>query len=250
VLTLPATGSEMNANAVITRAATKEKRAFGHPLVMPRFSVLDPLTTQSLPPRQVGNGIVDAFVHVCEQYLTVRSGAALQDRQAEAILRTLIEYGPRAVHERDNVEVLSTVMWAATNALNGLIGVGVPQDWATHEIGHHLTALRGLDHAQTLAIVLPSLLDHQRAAKHVKLVQYAERVWDVTEGDDEARITAAIAKTSAFFAAVGVPTRLADYGVGPEIVVEVVARLTASRARLGEGRDITPEAAGEILQHC
>jgi NADP-dependent alcohol dehydrogenase len=247
ILTLPATGSEMNGFAVISRTATKEKFAFGSPLVMPRFSVLDPLTTASLPPRQVGNGIVDAFVHVCEQYLTVRSGAAVQDRQAEAILRALIDVGPTALAKRDDEAVLGTVMWAATNALNGLIGVGVPQDWATHMIGHELTAVRGLDHAQTLAIVLPSLLDSQRAVKKAKLVQYAERVWDVREGDAEARITAAIAKTRAFFESVGVKTHLQDYQVGPEVAAEIAGRFTARGVVLGETKAITPDVVKAIL---
>jgi len=250
VLTLPATGSEMNGFAVISRAATKEKLAFFHELVMPRFSVLDPATSRSLPPRQIGNGIVDAFAHVCEQYLTVRKGSALQDRQAEAILTTLIEYGPRALTERDNDEVLATVMWCATNALNGLIGVGVPQDWATHGIGHELTAVRGLDHAQTLAVVLPTLLDHQRKPKHAKLLQYAERVWGLREGDADARITAALAKTRDFFASVGVPTRLADYGVGVEVADEIADRFAARKTRLGERRAVTPEVVREILRRC
>jgi NADP-dependent alcohol dehydrogenase len=250
VLTLPATGSEMNGASVVSRAATHEKLHFISPLVMPRFSVLDPLTTRSLPPRQVGNGIVDAFVHVCEQYLTVRSGAALQDRQAEGILRTLIEYGPRAVVERDNEEVLGAVMWSATNALNGLIGVGVPQDWATHMIGHEITALRGLDHAQTLAVVLPTLLDHQRAVKRAKLVQYAERVWDLHDGDADTRITTAIARTRAFFESVGVPTRLSAYQVSPEIADEIAARLAARSMVLGETQAITPDVARAIVRQC
>lgn len=249
VLTLPATGSEMNGFAVISRAATKEKIGFFSAHVMPKFSVLDPRTTRSLPPRQIGNGIVDAFVHVCEQYLTVRSGA-LQDRQAEAILSTLIEFGPRALTERDNDDVLGTVMWAATNALNGLIGAGVPQDWATHGIGHELTAVRGLDHAQTLAVVMPTLLDHQRKTKHAKLVQYAERVWGLREGDDDARITAAIDKTRAFFASVGVLTHLADYGVGPDVADEIADRFVTRKVRLGEGQTVTPEAVREILRRC
>lgn len=250
VLTLPATGSEMNGFAVISRAASREKLAFSCPLVMPRFSVLDPRTSRSLPPRQVGNGIVDAYVHVCEQYLTVRTGAAVQDRQAEALLLTLIEYGPRALVSRDDDEVLGTVMWCATNALNGLIGVGVPQDWATHTIGHELTAVCGLDHAQTLAVVLPALLEHQRGPKRDKLLQYADRVWGLQGSEPEARITAAVEKTRAFFESVGVATRLSAYGVGPKEAEEVVGRFAARRARLGECRDIDAEAVRAILARC
>ena len=158
VLTLPATGTESNGNSVITRASTQEKLSFGSPLVYPQFAVLDPTTTYSLPPRQMANGVVDAFVHIMEQYLTFPVDAKVQDRFAEGLLLTLIEEGPRSLKEPTNYTVRANVMWAATMALNGLIGVGVPQDWATHMIGHEITALHGLDHAQTLAIVLPAVM--------------------------------------------------------------------------------------------
>ncbi len=252
VLTLPATGSEMNGNSVVSRLSTREKLYFSSDLVLPRFSVLDPLTTRSLPPRQVGNGIVDAFVHVCEQYLVSRPGGALQDRQAEAILSTLIEVGPRAVTDRNDPEVLATVMWAATNALNGLIGVGVQQDWATHMIGHELTAFAGLDHAQTLAVVLPALLRHQRAVKRAKLLQYADRVWNLRDGDAEARISAAIGKTEAFFRAVGVKTRLNDYGIdataAKNLADRIAARFSERGTVLGEAQDLTPAAVATIVR--
>ena len=234
VLTLPATGSEMNANAVISRTATREKFYFGNPLVLPRFSVLDPLTTRTLPARQVGNGIVDAFVHVCEQYLVVRKGTLVQDRQAEAILQALVEIGPRATTRRDDEETLATMMWAATNALNGLIGVGVEQDWATHGIGHELTALRGLDHAQTLAVILPRVLRHQKALKRAKLADYARRVWGLSGTDEDALAEAAIDKTEEFFRSVGVKTRLTDYGVGAEVADEIGDRFERRGTRLGE----------------
>ena len=164
VLTLPATGSEMNAAAVITRKRTQEKFAFISPTVFPRFAVLDPTRTYTLPARQVGNGVVDAFVHVMEQYLTVPAQAKVQDRFAEGLLLTLVEDGPRALAEPEAYDVRANLMWTATLALNGLIGTGVPQDWSTHIIGHELTALYGLDHAQTLAVVLPAMLRVRRAA--------------------------------------------------------------------------------------
>ena len=248
VLTLPATGSEMNPNAVISRQSTHEKFYFGSPLVLPRFSVLDPLTTRSLPLRQVGNGIVDAFVHVCEQYLVSRTGSIVQDRQAEAIIQALIEIGPRAVVERDNEEVLATVMWAATNALNGQLGLGVAQDWATHTIGHELTALAGLDHAQTLAVILPAVLRHQRARKRAKLLTYAERVWGLRDGDAEARITAAIDATEAFFRQVGVPTRLSDYGVEAAIADTIGDRFRERGTRMGEDASLDHQDVRQILR--
>jgi NADP-dependent alcohol dehydrogenase len=248
VLTLPATGSEMNGNAVISRRSTREKLYFGSPLVLPRFSVLDPLTTRSLPPRQVGNGIVDAFVHVCEQYLISRSGTEVQDRQAEAILLSLIDTGPRAVADRHDDAALAQVMWAATNALNGLIGVGAQQDWATHTIGHELTAFTGLDHAQTLAVILPALLREQSGLKRGKLLQYAERVWGLRDGDGDQRIAAAIGRTEEFFRSVGVPTRLSDYKVDAAVADQIAERfIERGQAGIGEAGDITPARIRSIV---
>ena len=249
VLTLPATGSEANGAAVISRRATKEKLAFISPDVYPRFSILDPETTYSLPPRQIANGIGDAFAHVIEQYLTVPADAAVQDRFAEGVMQTLIEVGPRTLAHPTNAAARANLVWAATCALNGWIGVGVPQDWSTHMIGHELTALHDIDHARTLAIVLPSLLHVQREAKRGKLLQYAARVWGITEGSDDARIDAAIARTRAFYESIGIKTRLSDYGVSVETAAEVARRLAArGMVRLGERGDITPAKVEQILR--
>ncbi|MGW8393413.1 iron-containing alcohol dehydrogenase [Pseudoduganella sp. HUAS MS19] len=251
VLTLPATGSEMNSASVISRAATQEKRAFMSPHVYPRFSVLDPAKTLTLPLRQVGNGVVDAFVHTTEQYLTYPANAPVQDRFAEGLLQTLVELGPQVLARPDDVEVRANIMWTATMALNGLIGVGVPQDWATHGIGHELTALFGLDHAQTLAIVLPGILQIRREAKRGKLLQYAARVWglDAGKGTEDERIDAAIGNTRAFFEQMGVPTRLSGYGLGSEAIDAVVAAMEAAGLTgLGERRDITPADVRKALQ--
>ncbi|MFP5502550.1 MAG: iron-containing alcohol dehydrogenase [Candidatus Sericytochromatia bacterium] len=248
VLTLPATGSEMNAFSVVSREATQEKLGFFSPLVYPRFSVLDPTTTYSLPPRQIGNGVVDAFVHTVEQYLTYPAGAPLQDRFAEGVLLTLIEEGPKTLAEPRNYEARANVMWCATMALNGMIGVGVPQDWATHGIGHELTALFGLDHAQTLAVVLPSLLTVQKAGKLDKLVQYAERVWDIRQGTPEQKAELAIVSTRAFFEAMGVKTRLSEYGVAADQLGAIPERLAArGPIALGEHGDIDGEKVKAIL---
>ncbi len=248
VLTLPATGSEVNFFAVITKWATREKLPFGHPLIYPRFSVLDPETTFSLPRRQISNGIVDAFMHVLEQYMTYPAKAALQDRMAEAILLTLIEEGPKTVADPRDYDARANFMWCATMALNGLIAVGVPQDWSTHMIGHEITALHGLDHGQTLAIILPGLLEVKRDTKREKLLQYAERVWGIEAGEPEERITAAIARTRSFFEQVGVPTRLSAYGVGPDTIPVVAERLEKRGwVALGERGDITPAVVRRIL---
>ena len=251
VLTLPATGSEMNSGSVITKKATQEKFAFMSRLVFPQFAILDPTRTYTLPARQVGNGIVDAFVHVMEQYMTLSGNTKVQDRFAEGLLQTLVEEGPRALAEPENYEVRANLMWTATLALNGLIGAGVTQDWATHMIGHELTALYGLDHAQTLAVVLPSMLRERRDAKRAKLLQYAARVWDLRDGDDDARIEAAIARTEDFFRSVGVPTRLADYGLGKDVVPAVVNALEAhGMTKLGETGEVTLEVSRKVLERC
>ncbi len=240
VLTLAATGSEMNNGAVITRRASNDKLPFSSPHVFPRFSVLDPSKTFTLPPRQVANGVVDAFVHVIEQYITYPSDAKVQDRFAEGLLLTLIEEGPKALAEPEDYAVRANLMWTATLALNGLIGAGVPQDWSTHLLGHELTALHGLDHAQTLAVVLPAMLQVRRAEKRDKLLQYAERVWDLREGDPEARIDAAIAKTRQFFESLQVKTHLSDYGIDKNAIPPLLAQLERHRmTALGERQSVT-----------
>jgi NADP-dependent alcohol dehydrogenase len=242
VLTMPGTGSESNGAAAISKRETGQKLVFVSPLCSPRFAVLDPELTFSLPERQVANGIADAFVHVLEQYLTYPTGGVLSDRLAEAILLTLTEQGPLALSDPKNYEVRANLMWAANLALNGLIAQGVPQDWTTHHIGHELTALFGIDHARSLAVVLPALLDARREHKREKLLQFGARVFGVDTVD------ATIAKTSAFFESLGIPTQLSAYGVTADVVPQVVAKLKANRRlRMGERLDITPEEAGKIL---
>ncbi|ADN75663.1 iron-containing alcohol dehydrogenase [Ferrimonas balearica DSM 9799] len=249
VATLPATGSEMNMGAVVSYQGGKFPVM--SPLLFPQFSVLDPSLTFSLPPVQVANGVVDAFVHVVEQYVTYPADAMVQDRTAEGILKSLIEVGPVTLAEPENYNARANLMWSATCALNGFIGSGVPHDWATHMIGHELTALFGVDHAQSLAIVLPSLWALRKDKKRAKLLQYAERVWDITEGTDDERIDAAIAKTRAFFESLGVKTRLADYGIGRDQIDSVVQALEAhGMVALSETGDLTLDVSRAILEHA
>jgi len=236
---------------VISRRSIRQKLAFIHPVAFPRFSVLDPEITFTLPERQIANGVADAFTHVAEQYLTYPARAAIQDRFAESVMKVLIEEGPRTVKHPRDYDFRANVVWAATWALNGAIGAGVPQDWASHMIGHELTALHGIDHARTLAVVLPSLLNVQRARKKAKLLQYAERVWDIDKGTDGARVDAAIEKTRAFYESLGLRTRLRDYNVGTEAASEVAGRLKArGLVKFGERGDITPEVVEKILRQA
>ncbi|MDO9529204.1 MAG: iron-containing alcohol dehydrogenase [Syntrophales bacterium] len=250
VITLPATGSEMNSIAVISRESTREKLPFSSKHVYPQFSILDPETTYSLPERQITNGIVDTFVHVLEQYLTYDANTPLQDRQAEAILLTLIEEAPKVLEDPNNYDVRANLVWCATHGLNGLIACGVPQDWSTHMIGHELTALHGLDHGQSLAIVLPAVLQHQKQQKGPKLVQYAQRVWKIKGLGHDETIDAAITQTVEFFRSVGMPTRLSDYNITPSDCMTVAERFEQRGVKLGEHRAIGKQEIEEILALC
>ncbi len=249
VLTLAATGSEMNPTSVITRMSSKDKLFFNSDHVRPLFSILDPRTTCSLPPRQVANGVVDSMVHILEQYITYPVNAKVQDRFAEGLLATIIEEGPKALAEPNNYAVRANLMWSATMALNGLLSTGVPSDWATHLIGQDLTALYGLDHGQTLAVMMPAIWTYKLAQKQEKLVQYGQRVWGIQENDPQLAARLAIERTREFFESMGVATRLSAYDLGEEIIGEVVAKLVEHQfVALGEHGDITPQDVEAILK--
>lgn len=249
ILTLPATGSEMNANAVISKKATQEKLAFSNPLVMPKFSILDPETCFSLPPQQISNGIVDAFIHVMEQYLTYPVDAMVQDIYAESILSNLIELGPKVLDNPHDYDAMANFMWSATNALNGIIGSGVPNDWSTHEIGHELTAFCGLDHAVTLSIILPGVMRVMLDNKKDKILQYGARVWGINSGTEEQKIDTIIAQTDEFFQSLGIKTRLSDYKIGNDVIEKIVARFAERGRSIGEKGDMTPEVIREVLEN-
>lgn len=246
ILTLPATGSEMNSGAVISRLETKEKFAFGSPLLFPKFSILDPTLTFSLPQRQVSNGIVDAFAHVLEQYLTYPTNSPIQDRFAESILKTLIEVGPLTLENPENYEHRANFMWSCTMALNGLIATGVPTDWATHMIGHELTALFGLDHGVTLAIVFPALMRVLIEEKKGKLLQLGKNVWHIA--DNEITPELVIDKIELFFRSLGVKTRLPEYSISFDDVQPIVIRFKQRNWSIGENKSVNYEVVEKILK--
>ncbi|MCM4166306.1 Alcohol dehydrogenase YqhD [Arenibacter antarcticus] len=250
VLTLPATGSEMNSGAVITRAETKEKLAMGGSGLFPEFSILDPQVITSIPQRQLANGITDAFTHVLEQYMTYPIGALLQDRFAESILQTLIEVAPKVLKDPTDYKAASNFMWSCTMALNGLIQKGVPTDWAVHAIGHELTALFGIDHARTLAVIAPSHYKFNFEAKKEKLAQYGERIWNITEGSTDDKAYAAIEKTIAFFHDLGIDTKLSDYTKDYEGTAEEIAKRFTNRGwtGLGEHQNLSPDKVEKIVK--
>jgi NADP-dependent alcohol dehydrogenase len=246
VLTLPATGSEMNCYFVLSRG--DQKLSAGSPLLFPKFSILDPKVTMSLDKRQIGNGVVDAFVHVMEQYLTFPSNAPLQDRFAESILQTLMEEGPKSFNKPNEYIPRANHMWAASMALSGIIGNGVPHDWSTHTIGHELTALHGLDHAQTLAVVFPAMMWVMRSEKREKINQYAERVLKL-KGSDEELLQGSIRKTVTFFESVGLPTKLSAYGIKQDVIEKITVRLQArGMTALGERQTVTLEKIRDVLR--
>jgi NADP-dependent alcohol dehydrogenase len=249
VLTLPATGSEMNSGAVVTIEATQEKLVLGGSALFPKFSICDPTVITSLPKRQIQNGVVDAFTHVMEQYLTYPHDAHLQDRIAESILQTLAEIGPQVVENPTDYKLASNLMWSCTMALNGLLNKGVPTDWATHMIGHELTALYNIDHARTLAIIGPNLYRVLFETKKEKLAQYGERVWQVAGTTVEEKANNAIAKTVAFFHTMGMQTKLSDYTSEYTKAADFISNRFEERGwkTLGEKQNITPEKVKEIV---
>lgn len=248
VITLPATGSEMNCGAVISRKSTMEKLVLSTPLNYPKFSVLDPEVTFSLPKTQVAAGLIDTFIHTMEQYLTFSVDAKLMDRWAEGILQTVVEISPRVMDIRPDYDSMANYMLTATMALNDFIAMGVPQDWATHMIGHEITAFHELTHGYTLAIVFPQLLRVMKDEKREKILQYGARVWGITLGDPDDRIESTILRTEDFFRSLGVKTKLSDYGIGEDTINKIVARFEMRGTVLGENKTITPDKVEKILR--
>lgn len=250
VLTMPATGSEMNSGAVITRAETKEKRVMGGPGLFPQFSVLDPKVVATIPRRQLQNGIIDSFVHVLEQYLTYVHPAKLQDRFAESILQTIVETAPKILENPADYDTAANYMWCCTMALNGLIQKGVPTDWATHMIGHELTALHNIDHARTLAIIGPQVYRFQFEHKKEKLAQYGQRVWGINADSVDAAANMAIDKTVEFYKSLGVAVKLSDYTAEYSGTAEIVQERFTERGwnELSEQKNIGPAQAKQIVE--
>ena len=255
VLTIPATGSEMNSGGVINYSERQAKLPFGNPLVYPKFSILDPTKTLTLPERQVMNGVADAFVHVMEQYLTYPVNAKVQDAFAESLLKILISEGLAVKEDPENLEIRKNIMWTATMALNGLIGTGVPQDWTTHMIGHELTSLHSIDHARTLTIVLPSVMRELKDSKKDKLLQYARNVWNITNDDKQLSeddiIEKAITLTEEFFRTLDLPVNFADVELDESAIDPIVSQLKEhGMVALGEHKANDLDVSRRILQRA
>ncbi len=246
VLTLPATGSETNTTSVVSK--DESKLAFSSPFVQPEFAILDPSISFSLPKRQIANGVVDAYIHVMEQYCTYNVNAKVQDRYSEGLLLTLLEEGPKAMLDSKNIDVNANIMWAASQALNGMLRLGVPQDWTSHRIGHELTALYGIDHARTLSIILPAVLKVCSKDKQEKLLQYGERVFGITKGTVEEKVAKAISKTEEFFEKMDVPTRLSQVNLNEKDINKILENMIKhGKTALGENENIDLETSKKIL---
>lgn len=251
VITLPATGSEMNSGCVISRKSTQEKFALHCTVLYPQFSIIDPETTFSLPEKQTINGIVDTYVHVMEQYATVEVNSPLQDSWALGLIKTLIQEAPKVLANPNDYEARANIFWCATCGLNFWLSVGLVQDWATHRIGHEITAFYGLDHGQSLAIVLPRLWQNQKQAKAVKLAKMAREVFGATEVDDLKAADITIQKTEEFFNSIGMKTKLSDYGVDPlEAAQKIKDRFEKRGTVLGENLTVTPDVVYDVVKNC
>lgn len=248
VLTLPATGSEMNNGAVISRLSTNEKLPFYNVQGFPQFSILDPEACYSLPKRQVINGVVDSYAHILEQYLNLAGESMVMDRWSEGLMLILNELGPKLAAKHDDYDTMANFMLTATMALNGFIGMAVTPDFTTHMVGHELTAMHGMDHGVSLAVLYPGVMNIMRDAKREKLLQYAERVWNITEGSEQQKIDAVIARTDEFFRSLGMKTRLSEHGIGEDTINFIVERFRQRGWNLGETGLVTPEKVGEIMR--
>jgi NADP-dependent alcohol dehydrogenase len=245
VMTLPATGSEMNTTGVISRTETQEK--YGFNVAYPKFSILDPEATYSLPPKQIANGLADTYVHVMEQYMTTPGQSRIMDRWAEGILLTILEIAPKIKENQHDYDTMADFMLSATMALNDFIRMGITQDWATHMIGHELTALHGIDHGASLAIVLNGTLCVLKEQKRGKLLQYAGRIFNITQGSEDERIDKALKKTEAFFRSLGLATRLSEAGIGEDSINTIADKFNKTGVAYGENQNVTGDIAREIL---
>ena len=245
VMTLPATGSEMNTTGVISRQETQEKYGFNNRY--PEFSILDPEATYSLPAKQVANGLADVYVHIMEQYMTTPGQSRVMDRWAEGLLLTIHEIAPKIKENQHDYDTMADFMLSATMALNDFIRMGITQDWATHMIGHEITALHGIDHGASLAIVLNGTLKELKEQKRGKLLQYAERIFNITQGSEDERIEKALTKTEEFFRSLGLATRLSEVGVGDDTINAIAEKFNKSGVAYGENRNVTGDVAKAIL---
>ena len=250
VLTLPATGSEMNSGAVVTRKETQEKYGMGGPGLFPQFSILDPSVVSSIPERQIANGLADSFTHVLEQYITYPVDAKLQDRFAESILSSILETAPLIMEDTSDYKSAANFMWNCTMALNGLIQKGVPNDWAIHAIGHELTAFYGIDHARTLAILTKSHYTYNLKSKQAKLAQCAERVFGIMEGDEQEKAEQCIDAIEEFYLSLGIGTTLSSYTEDFEGTAQKISERFTERGWLGIGEHgkITPSDVEKIVE--
>ena len=252
VLTLPATGSEMNSDSVISFKEKGAKVSFDSVHSFPQFSVLEPETTYTLPVRQRRNGIADGYIHVLENYLTHDLGGDIPDYFSEGILKTFIKHADAYINEDSkDYEVASNVMWACTMALNGVASKGNVGDWSTHSLGHEITAFNHTDHAKTLTPIILATMDVRRDEKHAKILRYARNIWHIEDKDEEKVIDKAIERTAAFFESIGMPTKLRQVGIQEEDINSLVNQLEAHKENtIGENASQNLDTSRKIYQRA
>ena len=248
VLTLAATGSEMNVNAVINNQETQEKIGIGSRHLIPRFAILDPEFTFTVPPAQTAAGIADIMSHVFEQYFSSNDGAFLQDRMCESVLKTCIHYGPIAIKEPNNYEARANLMWSSTIGLNGLLSTGKATDWATHNIEHELSALYDMTHGLGLAILTPHWMEYVLDETTVKkFAEYARNVWEVQGTDDDFETARqGIKLTRQFFQSLGLGSKLSEQGVTEDSLAGMAAK--AASSPLGRFKKLDQNDVFKILK--
>ncbi|GIM47273.1 NADH-dependent alcohol dehydrogenase [Collibacillus ludicampi] len=249
VLTLAATGSEMNSGSVITNWETKEKYGWGSPLVYPKFSILDPVHTFTVPKDHTVYGIVDIMSHVFEQYFHHVPNTPLQDRMCESILKTVIETAPKLIEDFDHYEHRETILYCGTMALNGILDMGFDGDWGTHQIEHAVSAVYDIPHGGGLAILFPNWMKYCLEENVDRFKQLAIRVFDVNperKSDHEIALEG-IEKLRAFWNSLGAPSRLADYNID-DSQLEVLAEKALARGEVGRFKRLNKEDILEIYK--
>ncbi|WP_138418826.1 iron-containing alcohol dehydrogenase [Aquibacillus sediminis] len=250
VLTLAATGSEMNAGSVITNWETNEKHGWGSPYAYPKFSILDPVNTFSVPRNQTVYGIVDMMSHALEHYFHHETNTLLQDRMVEGLLQTVIETAPKLLEDLESYEHRATILYNGTMALNGMVNMGYQGDWATHNLEHAVSAVHDIPHGGGLAILFPHWMKHTLDANVGRFKQLAERVFEVeAEGKSDREVALeGIEKLREFWNSIGAPSRLADYEITEDSVEEMADKTVIARPEFGNFQKLTKQDSIAIFR--
>jgi alcohol dehydrogenase YqhD (iron-dependent ADH family) len=249
ILTVAGTGSEMNGNAVVTNPDTRQKFAIHHDLLRPKFSILDPTYTYTVPNRHTAAGIVDIISHILEQYFSPTKDAYVQDRLAESMLKTCIQYGPLALRMPKDYETRAQLMWTSSLALNGILSYGKTTDWATHGIEHAVSAAYDVTHGVGLAVLTPFWMEYVlNEQTQDRFLDLAHNVWGLA-GSTDAVARQAINKMSEFFISLGMPRSLRELGI-EEQKLEEMAGIATTFGSIGRFQKLTTSDVFAILKNA